>query len=142
MIYVDTSALVKLYFPEPDSARVARLVQGTPLAFTRLHELEVESAFGQKLFTRTAKPRQVTAARALFTQDLLAGVLVRQASDWETLLADAAVVASREASRLGCRSLDVLHCVAARALSLVTFVTSDGRQRALAARLGMKCPVP
>ncbi|MGO9838271.1 MAG: hypothetical protein ACLP1X_29165 [Polyangiaceae bacterium] len=67
---------------------------------------------------------------------------MRHALEWEALLADAAAVASRETPRLGCRSLDVLHCVAARALSLGTFVTSDARQRALATRRGMKCPVP
>lgn len=142
MIYVDTSSLVKLYFPEPDSTRIARVVKATPLAFTRLHELEVESALAHKVFTGAAKPKQVAGARALFAQDLQAGVLVRQTPDWDALLMDAAVIASREAPRLGCRSLDVLHCVAARALALGTFVTSDVRQRALATRLGMTCPVP
>jgi hypothetical protein len=40
VIYLDTGCLVRLYYPEPDSAVVAGLVRGKPIWHTALHELE------------------------------------------------------------------------------------------------------
>ena len=44
MIYLDTSCLVKLYYPEPESARVAALVRRKPICCNSLHELEFHNA--------------------------------------------------------------------------------------------------
>jgi predicted nucleic acid-binding protein len=140
MIYVDTSALVKLYFPEPDSARIARLVAGSPIAFTRLHELEMTSALSQKLFVKSARPKQITETLASVADDVRAGVLVRAVPDWDVVLDDATHAARSHTPRLGTRSLDVLHCCAAKVLSAKAFITSDARQRTLATKLGLHAP--
>src|SRR5437762_7860434 len=38
--YLDTGCFVKLYYPEPDSAKVVVLIQGKSLCHTPLHALE------------------------------------------------------------------------------------------------------
>jgi hypothetical protein len=43
-----SSCLVKLYYPEPESARVAALVQGKPVCHNSLHELEFHKALQLK----------------------------------------------------------------------------------------------
>jgi predicted nucleic acid-binding protein len=71
VIYLDTSCPVKLYYPEPESARVAALVQGKPIRHTSLHELEFHNALRLKAFAGTATPARA-AAMAMVTADLRA----------------------------------------------------------------------
>ena len=59
MIYLDTGCLLKLYYPEPDSAAVARLVSGKIIAFSSLHELEMTNALHLKAFRKEARATQV-----------------------------------------------------------------------------------
>jgi predicted nucleic acid-binding protein len=54
VIYLDTGFLVKLYYPEPESAKVAALVQGKSIWHTPLHELEFTNALAMKVFFKTA----------------------------------------------------------------------------------------
>ena len=44
MTYLDTGCFVKLYYPETDSAKVIALIQGKPICYTPLHELEFVNA--------------------------------------------------------------------------------------------------
>jgi len=50
--YLDTGCFVKLYYPEPESAHVIALVQGKPISYTPLHELEFVNALQLKIFTK------------------------------------------------------------------------------------------
>ena len=50
MVYLDTGCLVKLYYPERESAAVAAAVMGERIAFTALHELEIVTAMHLKVF--------------------------------------------------------------------------------------------
>ena len=89
MIYLDTGCLVKLYYPEPDSAVVAGLVHGKPMWHTPLHELEFTNALGLKAFRSSASIAQIQSARNLVTADLNAGVLVSSEVDWRDIFAEA-----------------------------------------------------
>ncbi len=140
MIYLDTGCLVKLYYPEPESTKIARLVAGESIAFLALHELELANALQLKLFRKDAKPSQVRATRALIEEDIATGVLHRPDVDWEDALRSAATLASAHTRSTGCRSLDVLHCAAAQRLGAAPFVTTDARQRRLALAIGLTCP--
>ena len=137
MIYLDTSCLVKLYYPEPESAQVAALVQGTPICHNSLHELEFHNALQLKLFSGTATTTQATAAIAMIAADLLAGVLVSPQMEWQEVFAEAVRAADQNTRTIGCRSLDILHCTAAKVLNASGFVTTDARQKKLAVALGL-----
>jgi len=140
MIYLDTGCLVKLYYPEPESARVAALVSGQPIVYLALHELELRNALELKLFRKEGRPAQVRAVQALVAEDSRAGTLHRPVLSWDDVLEEATTFAVAYTRKLGCRSLDVLHCAAARLLSATAFVTTDDRQRRLAATIGLSCP--
>ena len=140
MIYLDTGCLLKLYYPEPESPRVARISRGHPIAFLSLHELELLNALELKLFRKEGRPAQVRAVRALLAEDLRTGTLHRPAVAWDDVLEESKALAQSFTRKLGCRSLDILHCAAARRLSVTAFITTDTRQRRLAAAVGLTCP--
>lgn len=141
MIYLDTGCLLKLYYPEPESARVSGLVSGEAIAFLALHELEVFNALELKLYRKEATNRQLRGVAALVEEDLRSGVLYRAAVVWEDILKEATLTAKAHTRKFGCRSLDILHCSAAHSLSVASFFTTDARQRRLAESLGLLCPV-
>jgi predicted nucleic acid-binding protein len=141
MIYLDTGCLLKLYYPEPESAKVAKLASGQSMAFLALHELELFNALELKLFRKEARPSQVRAVQGLVAEDLRTGTLHRPSIGWDDVLEEAKALALGHTRKIGCRSLDILHCSAARLLSAPAFVTMDDRQRRLAASIGLTCPL-
>lgn len=137
MVYLDTGCLLKLYYPEPNSASVAAAVSGKVIVFTALHELETVSALQLKRFRGEATEEQTEAAIQLVRQDLADGKLAKPPVDWPAPLRTAAQLAHTHAASIGCRSLDVLHCALALALRGDGFVSSDARQIAVATAMGL-----
>jgi predicted nucleic acid-binding protein len=137
VIYLDTGCFVKLYYPERDSPKVIAAIQGQPVCYSPLHELEFVNALQLKVFFKGATAAQVTAARALVEADLQSSVLVRAGSEWRDILAEAVKLAEQHSAALGCRSLDILHCAAAKVLGTAEFVSTDGRQKKLAVAMGL-----
>jgi len=135
--YLDTGCFVKLYYPEPDSAKVVALIRGKQVCYTPLHELEFVNALQLKVFSKSATAAQVTAARALVEGDLKTGVLVAAGGDWKDILREAVSLAEQHTGVFGCRSLDVLHCAAAKVLAEREFITTDARQKKLASAMGL-----
>jgi predicted nucleic acid-binding protein len=140
VIYLDTGCLLKLYFPESDSERIAELVTNETIRFIGLHELECRNALELKAFRKEATPAQVKATAELIENDLKAGVLHRSSPDWEGLLKQATSFSSTYSAKIGCRSLDIMHCAAAMLLGDTVFLTTDERQRKLALKVGLHCP--
>lgn len=137
MTYLDTGCFVKLYYPEPDSAKVVALIQGKALCHTPLHELEFMNALQLKVFLNSASASQVTAARALVEADLKTGVFVSPGGDWKEIFTEAVKLAEQHTGTIGCRSLDILHCAAAKVLDASEFISTDGRQKKLAVAMGL-----
>ena len=137
MIYLDTGCLVKLYYPEPDSQKVAAIIAGKPICFNMLHELEFTNALHLKLFHGSAKPAQTQAAAALVEADLKSGVLLPTVANWEKIFRVATDLARQHSGSFGCRSLDVLHCALASVLGAGDFVSTDLRQKQLAVAMGL-----
>ena len=137
MTYLDTSSFVKLYYPEPDTAKVAALIQGKELCYTPLHELEFLNALQLKFFLKSATAAQVTGARALVDADVKAGVVVQPGGDWKDIFAEAVKLAEQHTGTIGCRSLDILHCAAAKVLAASEFISTDVRQQKLAVAMGL-----
>lgn len=142
MIYLDAGCFVKLYYPEADSAQVIGLVQGKPICYTPLHQLEFINALQLKVFLRNASAQQVAAARDLVETDLKTGVLVSPVGDWPSFFREAVALAEQHTSTIGCRSLDILHCAIAKTLAAREFISLDARQRKLAAAMGLKLLTP
>ena len=137
MLYLDTGCLVKLYYPEAESARVAAAVAGEAIGFTALHSLELTSALQAKVFRNEATPEQTAAAHAAVEDDLASGKLVRVDCDWAAAWREAQTIALQYTATTGCRALDTLHCAVARLLTAREMLTTDARQTALAAAAGI-----
>lgn len=137
MTYLDTGCFVKLYYPEPNSAKLIALIQGKPLYHTPFHELEFMNALQLKVFLQSATSAQVAAACRLVAADLKAGVLVSPSSEWKDILAEAVELAELHTAAIGCRSLDILHCAAAKVLAAGEFISTDARQKKLAVAIGL-----
>ena len=138
MVYLGTGCLVKLYYPERESASVAAAVLGERIAFTVLHELEIVTALQLKVFRGEANPEQALAAIGLVQEDVVAGKLVESPADWRSIFRDATSLAQNHAAVAGCRSLDTLHCSLAKAVSPSMFLSSDARQVQLAHAVGLR----
>lgn len=132
MVYLDTGCLVKLYYPEQDSAVVAAKTAGRPIIYTSLHDLEIATALQLKIFRREATEEQARAARQLVSEDLAAGKLVALDIVNRTTLDAAITLANAHAAETGSRALDTLHCAPAQALNVEAFLSTDARQLALA----------
>jgi hypothetical protein len=136
--YLDTSCFVKLYYPEPDSAKLISLISGKTLLHTALHDLEFRNALQLKIFFKSGTVAQAAAACRLVEADLKTGVLTSVTREWREIFAEAATLADKFTATTGCRSLDVLHCAAAKVLGASEFVSTESRQKGLAGAMGLK----
>ena len=139
-LYLDTSALLKLYILEPESkdliARLRR--QRGRILVTPLHELELSSAVSQRVFRRESSISERDETLAEFESDLQGGTYVRPALAWASVLAAAARLAKTHSVKTGVRSIDALHVASALASEADRFLTFDKRQHALALAVGLK----
>jgi predicted nucleic acid-binding protein len=137
MLYLDTGCLIKLYYPESNSAQIAVIATGHPLVFTPLHNLELTSALRLKIFRGEATEDQVRATLQLIGQDLEVGKLVAIDNVNRTSFESAVDLANRHSATTGSRSLDTLHCALAASLEIDAFLSTDARQLALARLIGL-----
>jgi predicted nucleic acid-binding protein len=138
VIYLDTSAFIKLYFLEEGSEFVQRCVtaQDEPLPVWDILEAEFINACRLKAFWGDIAPGQADAQIERFNQRLKRGQYSVPQVDRSALLA-AVRELSRGTPRLGCRTMDILHVACALQLAPAHFVTFDARQQALAAEAGL-----
>jgi uncharacterized protein len=126
-LYVDSSALLKLYFAEPDSDRAEQLLSSDPEWVTARHtQVEV-----RRNLARALQGPELAVARQQFQRDWESTAVVE-------LTREVCETAAELAEVTGARTLDALHLGAARvvgggALPLVTF---DLRQAQAARSLG------
>lgn len=126
-LYVDSSALLKRYIDEHDSAVAIDLMQSDPVIVTsRLTEVEV-----RRNLTRLLEGDDLDAQHRSLALDLDAFALVN-------LDATTMSTAARIAEQTLCRSLDAIHLAATqRAGRATTLLTFDIRQARAARELGM-----
>ncbi len=125
--YVDSSALLKRYFPEPDSSVADRLLLGDSVLVTSWVTLiEV-----QRNLARVLRGAELRAAKEQLAADLDAMALIA---------IDEAVcrAAAQIGEQLAVRSLDAIHLASAQRLvvAALPFVTFDLRQAQAARSLG------
>lgn len=126
-IYVDSSALLKRYIDEHDSAVAVELMGSDPeIVTSRITEVEV-----RRNLTRLLTGDDLDSARQQLSVDLDAFALV-------DLDATTCSNAARIAEETMCRSLDSLHIAAARRAGLsTTLLTFDVRQARAARSVGL-----
>ncbi len=133
-LYVDPSALLKLYLQEPESRAMAawrsRLL--APLIITHHGRVELINAIGLAAYRGAIHENVFHRALAVLDEDFEEGRYLQTDLLWRATLKRAADLARRFTRTLGCRSLDVVHVASAVELSLPVFVTFDARQAELA----------
>jgi len=136
-IYLDSSALAKLYVPEPESDTLEAFFQGRrDLMISELAITEVLSAVA-----RRRREGTISAHQALEIHD----AVLADANSGSFHRLDMSPVLHREAERLlfqiesvALRTIDALHVAAALLGSATYVVTFDARMRAAALHAGLK----
>jgi predicted nucleic acid-binding protein len=137
--YADTSFLVSLYAPDANSVRAASQMNSAtlPILLTPLGELELLNALELRRFRRELNSKEVRAARAAFRKDLRSGIFDLKPLS-PAVYERAKLLSRRRTSRLGARSLDILHVAAAIVLHANPFYSFDLNQSKLARAEGLR----
>jgi predicted nucleic acid-binding protein len=137
--YADTSFLVALYLPDSNSPSAMTELSKKPqrLAVTPFSIFEFTNAVCARRFRGDISNQDTNRVLELFRNNLFSGAFGQHGLPggiWDR----AAELAEAHTSRLGCRTLDVLHVAIAMELGANTFYTFDIRQKALAHVVRMK----
>jgi uncharacterized protein len=126
--YVDSSALLKRYVEEADSATADALLRADSALLTARHTI-VEV---RRNLARLLSGRELVAARAAFSDDLLSISIIE-------LDEATCELAATIAETTGVRTLDAVHLAAAQRVSApgMGFLTFDLRQAQAARALGL-----
>jgi predicted nucleic acid-binding protein len=126
--YVDSSALLKRYVEEPDSAGADALLRADSSLLTARHTI-VEV---RRNLARLLSGNDLAAARTAFAQDLRSFSII----ELDEATCDSAAMI---AESTGVRTLDALHLAAAQRVSApgVGFLTFDLRQAQAARTVGL-----
>ena len=138
MIYLDTSALIKLYIRESASEEVQHWVasQDEPLPVWELQEMELVNALYLKVFWKDISLRDAETQIDLFRKRQDKGYYVHPDFDrlsWVEMF----FRVCRATPELGSRTLDIQHVACACLLDPDAFVSYDERQRNLATKLNL-----
>jgi predicted nucleic acid-binding protein len=138
MLYLDTSALLKLYIREQGSEAVqAHIVsQDLPLPLWEIQEAELVNALRLKAFWKEITPVQAETQIGLFQTRRKKGFYTFPEIDRNSLM-KRFLSLSAETPRLGCRTMDIFHVACALEISATLFLSFDQRQNALATHAGL-----
>ena len=138
MIYLDTSAFLKLYILEAGSEVVQAYVtsQDDPLPVWDLLQAELINALRLKTFSGDIGDEQANRLIQLYDDRLQRGQYFVPEIDRDGLMKSFRAL-GRETPRTGCRTMDILHVACALQLATERFISFDERQRTLAAGAGL-----
>lgn len=142
-IYADPSVLALLYLREPRSQAIAmwrwRLSGSLPV--THHGRVEIVNAIALAAFRKKLTIEQGSRAWQSLNEDFAVGRLTQVDILWRAALNRAAEFSRNFSADLGTRSLDVLHVSCAVGLGLPNFLSFDEKQKALAAKVGLRVVV-
>jgi predicted nucleic acid-binding protein len=143
MLYLDTSALLKLYLREQGSEWVQEQVaaQSDPLPVWELQEAELTNALRLKVFWRDITATQAEGQLAHFRSRKERSQYVFPHLDRAALMERFRQL-SLHSMKIGTRTLDVMHVACACEIQADTFISFDERQCALAKLAGLKVLEP
>ena len=139
-VYVDPSALARLYMHQEGSRQMAawRSRFHVALAVTHHGRTEIVNALCRSAFLGQLSLKALSEALTDFSSDFASGHLRQADILWRAALNRAAELSERYTPKLGTRSLDVLHVACALELKFPRFLTFDARQQQLATSAGLK----
>jgi predicted nucleic acid-binding protein len=145
MIYVDTSAIVKLYIKETDSLSISEWLKNNnePIPLTSLIELELINALKLKQFRKEISNEDFEKINLKLREHEERGVYYRPSMDWIGVFNYAFDLSKKHTANIGSRSLDILHVASALFLKKDIILTFDERQAQLSSVAGLKiekCP--
>lgn len=136
MHYVDTSALLKAYVPEPDSDAFVEWAEAADLCISPLSAVELHCAIQRRHRTGSLDARQRRSAIGAFDREVEAGIY--RVLAWPVSgFADTRSALER-CRPIALRSLDALHLAVALHHRCTGFATADRVQARAARRLGFK----
>ena len=143
-VYVDPSALLKLYLKEPESRAMARWRGkiGDPLTVTHHGRVELINGICLAAYRGIITDETRDAALGALDDDFTQGRYKQADILWRAALKRAADLSRKFTSTLGCRSLDILHVASAIELQFKQFTTFDSRQQQLAKSAGLRLVTP
>jgi len=138
VLYLDTSALLKLYIRESGSEEVQHAIigQNLPIPIWDLQEMEFRNALRLKVFWGDYREEEVEDQLATFARRMQQGLYYRPSLRLLEIRPRVEEL-SRRTSTLGNRTLDILHVAAAQILRAGGFMTFDSRQQQLALDAGL-----
>jgi predicted nucleic acid-binding protein len=133
IIYADTSFFASLYIPGTHTSAALAAVRPlrTPLLITFLGELEFSNALALRVFRKELSASESASVFAHFRNDILDGIF-RVSPVPNGAFERAIQLSQKHSSRIGTRTLDVLHVSAALTLRARFFYTFDRSQAELA----------
>ena len=141
MLYLDTSAFLKLYFKEHGSEAVQQLIasQRHPLPVWEIQQMEMINAMRLKVFWKEISLAEAERQISLFKDRRRRG-LYYQAEIDRLELSETFERLSLQTMRNGGRTLDILHVACALVLGASHFLTFDAKQRLVARESGLEAP--
>lgn len=138
VIYLDTSALIKLYIRETGSEEVQQWVisQDDPLPVWELQEMELVNALYLKVFQQEISTRDAEGQIERFRNRRRQGYYFFPDADRLAWI-ERFFEVSRRTQEIGGRTLDIQHVAYALLLKPSHFVSFDARQRKVAEREGL-----
>ena len=138
IVYADTSFVASLYIPggHSSAALLATRPLHSPLTITSLGELEFANALALRVFHKELPASLSASVFAHFQQDILDGIF-RVAPIPHGAFEKAIRLSEKYSSRLGTRTLDVLHVASAIIIGAGFFYTFDHAQAELARAMNL-----
>jgi len=142
MLYLDTSAFLKLYIHEAGSEIVQQKIasQDFPIPIWDLLHAEFINALRLKVFWKEISQTDAEAQIDLFHQRHKRGLYTSPHLDRANLFQQFLRL-SAETPNFGCRTMDIFHVACALEFSATEFLTFDQRQAKLANHAGLKTPI-
>jgi uncharacterized protein len=135
-MYIDTSALVKLYIDEADSDACVEVVADSVLVSSRLLYCEFRSALLGKEFRKIISTESMNDAWQRFERDVSDRV-IRFVSLNDLVIQDAQDLLNELHPKVSMRSLDAIHLATFLSMDAGPLFTKDHRMLKAAAFLGL-----
>jgi predicted nucleic acid-binding protein len=140
--YADTGFICSLMAPDAnsDAALKCMVKHALPLSWTWLHDLEFRNAMRLRVFRKELTIAEADFTIGLLLSDLASGVYRREEPLMHLISTEAERLSVGFTTKIGTRSLDILHVATALVLGATGFLTFDKRQAELAKSAGLKVP--